>query len=89
MNKWGIERTMINPKVAELIAYMVGEINKRGGVATKTKVFLLLYLFDIEYYRAHRQTFTGFTWVFNDVSLYNMMKGELSTDTPLLDIPNV
>lgn len=31
---------------------------------TKTKLLKLLYLFDIEYYRAHQQTFTSFGWKF-------------------------
>jgi len=31
---------------------------------TKTKLLKLLYLFDVEYYRVHRQTFTGFGWKF-------------------------
>lgn len=39
----------MNPKMPELIAYIVNEINKRGGQATKQKVLLLLYLFDVEY----------------------------------------
>jgi hypothetical protein len=30
----------------------------------KTKILKLLYLFDVEYYRFHRRTFTNFEWKF-------------------------
>lgn len=67
---------MVNPKVGELIAYIVNDINSRGKLATKEKVLMLLYLFDIEYYRTHRETFTGFTWVWDDEKLLANMTEE-------------
>lgn len=68
--------SMVNPKVGELIAYIVNDINSRGKLATKEKVLMLLYLFDIEYYRTHRETFTGFTWVWDDEKLLANMTEE-------------
>jgi hypothetical protein len=43
---------------------MVSYVNDHGGYVTKTKLLKLIYLFDVEYYRANRRTFTGFTWKF-------------------------
>lgn len=43
---------------------MVSYVNDHGGYVTKTKLLKLVYLFDVEYYRANRRTFTGFTWKF-------------------------
>jgi hypothetical protein len=43
---------------------MVSYITEHGGYVTKTKLLKLLYLFDVEYYRLHRQTFSGFEWKF-------------------------
>ncbi|MGO9270477.1 MAG: hypothetical protein ACLQOO_09530 [Terriglobia bacterium] len=48
----------------QIIAAMVSYVNDHGGYATKTKLLKLVYLFDVEYYRANRRTFTGFTWKF-------------------------
>jgi hypothetical protein len=43
---------------------MVSQVVKRGGYVTKTKLLKLLYLLDVEYYRLHRRTLTGFNWKF-------------------------
>jgi hypothetical protein len=43
-----------------IVTWVVGQ----GSYVTKTKLLKLLYLFDVEYYRVHRQTFTGFSWKF-------------------------
>lgn len=45
-----------------LIAAIVSYITEGDGYVTKTKLLKLLYLFDVEYYRVHRTTFTGFQW---------------------------
>src|SRR5271154_3939278 len=50
----------IEKLVAAIVTWVVGE----ESYATKTKLLKLLYLFDVEYYRAHRQIFTGFSWKF-------------------------
>src|ERR1035437_6296690 len=52
------------PNVEKLIAAIVTWVVGEGSYVTKTKLLKLLYLFDVEYYRAHRQTFTGFNWKF-------------------------
>jgi len=46
--------------IGAIVTWVVGE----GSYVTKTKLLKLLYLFDVEYYRVHRQTFTGFGWKF-------------------------
>jgi hypothetical protein len=43
---------MINP-LTELITAIVSYVTERGGYITKTKLLKLLYLFDVEFYRAH------------------------------------
>ncbi len=50
--------------IMDLMAAVVSQVVQRGGYVTKTKLLKLLYLFDLEYYRVHRQTFTGFNWKF-------------------------
>jgi hypothetical protein len=54
----------VNPSIKNLIHAMVSQVVERGGYVTKTKLLKLLYLLDVEYYRTHRQTFTGFNWKF-------------------------
>jgi hypothetical protein len=50
--------------IEKLLAAIVDWVVTRGSYVTKTKLLKLLYLFDVEYYRVHRQTFTGFRWKF-------------------------
>lgn len=52
---------MSNP-LAELLTAIVSYVTEHGGSVTKTKLLKLVYLFDVEFYRAHRKTFTGFQW---------------------------
>jgi hypothetical protein len=52
------------PNTEKLIAAIVTWVVGEGSYVTKTKLLKLLYLFDVEYYRVHRQTFTGFCWKF-------------------------
>jgi len=47
-----------------LFAAIVSYVEERGGYVTKTKLLKLLYIFDVEYFRARRQTYTGFAWKF-------------------------
>ena len=37
--------------------------NAEGGRVEKNRLLMLIYLFDIEWYRTHRETYTGWTWV--------------------------
>ena len=55
-----MEAANIEKLIAAIITWVVGE----GSYVTKTKLLKLVYLFDVEYFRAHRQTFTGFGWKF-------------------------
>jgi hypothetical protein len=45
-----------------VITAIVSYVTERGGYITKTKLLKLLYLFDVEFYRTHGKTFTGFQW---------------------------
>ncbi len=71
-------------KVNQLIPYVIKEVQRRDGKATKTKILKILYLFDVSYYRKHRETFTGFDWVFLHfgpwTSEYDAILDELATD---------
>lgn len=55
---------MDTPSTEKLIAAIVTWVVGEGSYVTKTKLLKLLYLFDVEYYRVHRHTFTGFSWKF-------------------------
>src|SRR5713101_4873865 len=52
------------PATDKLIVAIVTWVVDQESYVTKTKLLKLLYLFDVEYYRVHRQTFTGFSWKF-------------------------
>ena len=54
----------MNSSIKNLIHAVVSQVIEKGGYVTKTKLLKLLYLFDVEYYRVHRETFTGFNWKF-------------------------
>jgi hypothetical protein len=56
--------TGMNPAIRELIPAIVSYVTDHGGYLTKTKLLKLLYLFDVEYFRVHRRTFSGFNWKF-------------------------
>jgi len=55
-----MEALNIEKLIAAIVTWVIGE----GSFVTKTKLLKLLYLFDVEYYWAHRQIFTGFGWKF-------------------------
>jgi hypothetical protein len=50
--------------IEKLIGAVVTWVVAEGSYVTKTKLLKLLYLLDVEYYRVHRTTFTGFRWKF-------------------------
>jgi hypothetical protein len=54
----------VNEATKQLIPVIVSYVAQHGGSVTKTRLLKLLYLFDVEYYRTHRETFTGFSWKF-------------------------
>lgn len=55
----------MNPKLRDLLPAIVSRVIERGSFVSKTKLLKLLYLFDIEWYRTHRETYTGFQWIFH------------------------
>jgi hypothetical protein len=54
----------VNEITKKLVPAVVSYIEQMGGYVTKTKLLKLLYLLDVEFYRSHRQTLTGFDWKF-------------------------
>lgn len=50
-------------RTKNLIVAIVSEHNRLNQPISKTRLLALLYLFDIEWYRKHRETYTGFTWI--------------------------
>ena len=49
---------------SKLFAAIATYAVEHDSYLTKTKLLKLLYLFDVEYFRLHRETFTGFHWKF-------------------------
>lgn len=47
-----------------LILYVAQRIEDEGAVPSRTKILKILYLIDVEYFRRHRKTLTGWKWVF-------------------------
>ena len=70
-------------RVLDLIKAISSRVQDREGYLNKTKLIKYLYLIDVEYYRRHEQTFTGFDWIFYDFGPwayeYNDVFNELST----------
>jgi hypothetical protein len=54
----------MKPQAKELALAILTRIGEREGTANKTKLLKLMYLADIEYYRATGETLTGFDWLF-------------------------
>ena len=53
-----------DPRLRDLIAYVVARTRERGVTLTRTKLVKLLYLMDVERVRGRRDPLTGLTWVF-------------------------
>lgn len=53
-------------KILDLIRAICSRVQEREGYLNKTKLVKYLYLIDVEYYRVHKELFTGFNWVFKD-----------------------
>jgi hypothetical protein len=54
----------MTPEAKKLARALLTRIRERDGTANKTKLLKLLYLADLENYRAEGRTITGFDWVF-------------------------
>jgi len=51
-----------NDHLIKLLIAIVSYVTENEGYVTKTKLLKLVYLFDVEFYRAHGRTFSGFHW---------------------------
>lgn len=54
----------MKPRARELVLAILTRIHEVEGTANKTKLLKLLYLADIEHFRATGETFTGFDWIY-------------------------
>lgn len=54
----------MKPQAKDLALAILTRIEEREGSANKTKLLKLMYLADIENYRAKGETLTGFDWLF-------------------------
>jgi len=75
--------------ILKLISAICTRVHDKEGYVTKTKLIKYLYLIDVEFYRRHKRTFTGFNWVFYDFGPwsyeYNEVFDEMSK-SPLFRI---
>jgi len=55
-------RLSMDRRLADLLVAIVSYVTMHDGYVTKTKLLKLVYLLDVEFYRAHSKTFTGFRW---------------------------
>jgi len=82
----------MNPNLNNLILAIVSQTLEQGGYITKTKLLKLLYLFDVEYYRVNRQTFTGLNWKYFHLgpwtSEYDSVLNDLVDRAELLRSPS-
>lgn len=46
-----------------LLLYVVQGLLEEEAYPSRTRILKILYLIDVEYYRRHRQTLTGFKWI--------------------------
>jgi hypothetical protein len=53
---------LTNDRLPKLLVAIVSYVTGHDGYVTKTKLLKLIYLFDVEFYRVHGHTFTGFQW---------------------------
>ncbi len=54
----------MKPQARDLILAILTRIEEVEGTANKTKLLKLLYLADIEHFRATGETLTGFDWIY-------------------------
>lgn len=48
-----------------LILYVIQRIRDEGAFVSRTRLLKIIYLIDVEYFRRHRKTLTGWEWVFH------------------------
>jgi hypothetical protein len=60
----GFTADPMKPQARELVLAILTRIQEVEGTANKTKLLKLLYLADIEHFRATGETFTGFDWIY-------------------------
>lgn len=77
---------MSNLILNSLIIHIVVELADMGIGFGKTKLVKLIYLVDVEYYRARRKTLTGMEWIFYHYGPYSS-EIDAALDELAFDIP--
>jgi hypothetical protein len=76
-------------KIIDLAQAICTRVQEQDGNVSKTKLIKYLYLIDIEYYKVHERTYTGFNWIFYHygpwTNEYEEIYSEMSS-SPLFDI---
>lgn len=77
---------MSNPILNSLMTHIITELAREGIGFGKTKLVKLIYLVDVENYRARRKTLTGAEWVFHHYGPYSFAIDEALAELDF-DIP--
>src|ERR1700732_636929 len=67
----------MDKRLTDLLVAIVSYVTAHDGYVTKTKLLKLLYLLDVEFYRAHGQIFTGFNWKYFHLGAWTNRVGPL------------
>lgn len=62
----GMSAEIKSDMILKLIKAICTRVKEKEGYLNKTKLIKYLYLIDVEYFRYHKKTFTGFNWIFYD-----------------------
>ena len=77
---------MANPKLRDLISYVISELRDADIGFAKTKLMKLIYIIDVENYRRRGETVSGLEWRFYHYGPYafeiDTALGELGIDIP-------
>ncbi|MGB9300662.1 MAG: type II toxin-antitoxin system antitoxin SocA domain-containing protein, partial [Anaerolineae bacterium] len=70
-----------------LLPYVIQGIQDQEGTPTRTRVLKVIYLIDVEHYRRHGRTLTGWQWVFHYFGPYAFEYQKLldSLSIPLIE----
>ena len=81
----------MNADTNSLVLAVLSYLGEAGSSVSKTKLLKLLYLFDVEFYRAHQRSFTGFNWKFFHLgpwtAEYDSVLGDLKKARVLEEVP--
>lgn len=80
-------------RLKKLILYVVSQIEASGNKTSLLKLLNIIYLFDMEYYRENKKTFTEVDWIHGPVGPYSkqldLLFYELLESGDLIKISNL